>query len=281
MEKYIISERETFAYPVSLDRIWEIYNDTGYMRDYTKDTELDLYRQRNHIILPNMANYVALRTISGEGVLELGKEKIQAPQDSVIFFKINQKRKYYSVGAEWKFVWYEFKCDYTFFEINKPLIVKVTGEERTLLKKCVRHLKNSLQTRSASALFGYMLTLWIDEKVPSLEKYAPLMEKAVAYIQDNYSQKITVAGLAALCNISERLFREEFKRYTNKKPIVYINDFRLQCAKRLLLDSDLPLSLIAEKTGFTDQYVFSNKFKAIFGICPKNYRKKNQPKKSD
>ena len=55
--------------------------------------------------------------------------------------------------------------------------------------------------------------------------------------------------------------------------IVLENDaFRLVRAGRLLRETDSPIGLIAEQSGFGSIYPFSRRFKKLLGISPKEYR---------
>lgn len=53
---------------------------------------------------------------------------------------------------------------------------------------------------------------------------------------------------------------------------------RMDEAKRLLLNTDIPIQDISEKTGFNNDTYFSNIFKNKFGVSPLKYRKKYKNK---
>jgi YesN/AraC family two-component response regulator len=53
----------------------------------------------------------------------------------------------------------------------------------------------------------------------------------------------------------------------------YLNDMRIQAAKKLLVDRDLKIGQIAEMVGFGDATYFATAFKGITGKNPKDFRK--------
>lgn len=63
---------------------------------------------------------------------------------------------------------------------------------------------------------------------------------------------------------------------TGKSPSVYIREIRLEVAARLLRESDMPVSDIAFKTGYSSTKYFNKVFKQSFSVSPEEYRK-NQP----
>ncbi|MBR1447417.1 MAG: AraC family transcriptional regulator, partial [Prevotella sp.] len=61
----------------------------------------------------------------------------------------------------------------------------------------------------------------------------------------------------------------------------FINECRLEYAVNLLNDQPtLPVSQVAQASGFSDANYFGRKFKARFGLSPTQYRSGNQPEPS-
>jgi AraC-like DNA-binding protein len=99
---------------------------------------------------------------------------------------------------------------------------------------------------------------------------------AIQKIKSTYADPtLTNERLASECNISEVYFRRLFKEHFGISPKQYVIDVRLQRAKQLLAEGKLSLSLIAEASGFTNQYHLSRLFKERVGLTPSEYRKKN------
>ena len=66
-----------------------------------------------------------------------------------------------------------------------------------------------------------------------------------------------------------------FKEYTGKTLISYINDYRLEQSKGLLLHTDLSITEIALRTGFNSTSYFIKKFQEANDCSPHKYRKQS------
>lgn len=94
------------------------------------------------------------------------------------------------------------------------------------------------------------------------------------YILQNLSSPLSVASLAEKLHLSHNGLIWKFKKELNITPANYITMCRINRAKQLLFDSDLPISQIAEICGYTNTYYFSNAFKKSEGISPSLFRQR-------
>jgi AraC-like DNA-binding protein len=92
------------------------------------------------------------------------------------------------------------------------------------------------------------------------------------YISDNYREKITTKDLAAHCFLSEEHLCRFFKSAVGKTITEYINQYRVEKASILLLNTDESIASIGESVGFDDLNYFSRVFKKTRGMSPKEYR---------
>jgi len=84
----------------------------------------------------------------------------------------------------------------------------------------------------------------------------------------------SVAEAAEACHYSRNHFSVLIKRITGLSAKDFLNNLRLENAKRYLRYSDKPLSEIADLMGFSTQFHFSDFFKRMSGISPSHFRKK-------
>ena len=98
-------------------------------------------------------------------------------------------------------------------------------------------------------------------------------KKILSYIHENFQSNLTIDRLAKEVNISRSECFRCFKHFTNKKPIEYINEYRLANAARLLMESTLSVTEIGIACGFNSSSYFGKMFKEIYGVSPKEYRK--------
>ena len=89
----------------------------------------------------------------------------------------------------------------------------------------------------------------------------------------NYLLSILGNMLASLCNMSEVLFRRNFKNSTGLSPLKYINNLKISRAKELLSVGMCSVSEAATLSGFHNECYFSREFKKHTGMSPVEYKK--------
>ncbi|MDF2668952.1 MAG: two component transcriptional regulator, AraC family, partial [Paenibacillus sp.] len=96
----------------------------------------------------------------------------------------------------------------------------------------------------------------------------------VTFIQANYADpNLSVAMISDGINLSPNHIGRLFKIITGVSPIDYINEYRVERAKRLLIDSNLKIFEISESVGFQTTHYFNKLFKNKAGVTPGDYRK--------
>lgn len=74
--------------------------------------------------------------------------------------------------------------------------------------------------------------------------------------------------------MSERNFVRTFRSSTGRSPGDFIPSTRLQAARRMLEESDLPLKTIAERCGFGSASAIRRMFTRHLGVSPADYRER-------
>lgn len=95
---------------------------------------------------------------------------------------------------------------------------------------------------------------------------------AKCYIDEHFSENITLASLASLCKLSQTHFRRLFGEVFHSSPIEYQIALRILKAKDLLQAKIYPICEVAEQCGFSDANYFSRLFRARVGISPLRYK---------
>lgn len=104
--------------------------------------------------------------------------------------------------------------------------------------------------------------------------YGP-MKGAITYINEHFSEDLSVSWIASQAGLSESRFIRLFASVTTDTPNLYISKVRVNAAKVLLETTNKILSEIAIETGFYDQSHFCKTFKRITGLTPAKYRKQH------
>ncbi len=94
----------------------------------------------------------------------------------------------------------------------------------------------------------------------------------IEYIQENLDRNLSLDLLANLIQISPHYFASLFKQCTGLPPHQYITQCRLEKAKTLLRQRDLPIALVCQEVGFKNQSHFTRVFRQHFQITPKAYQ---------
>ncbi|WP_413372188.1 AraC family ligand binding domain-containing protein [Paenibacillus taichungensis] len=92
------------------------------------------------------------------------------------------------------------------------------------------------------------------------------------YIETHYMESITLNQLVELTGLSKYHLLRLFTRQKGISPYRYLETIRINQAKRLLEHGQLPIE-VAAQTGFSDQSHFTNFFKKLIGLTPKQYRR--------
>ena len=101
-----------------------------------------------------------------------------------------------------------------------------------------------------------------------------LFRQVSSYIHNHYMDNITVKELAEKNEVNENQLFYAFNKYAGMGTGEYIKQYRLNCAKELLINSENTICRIAESVGYMDPLYFSRIFKRNFGIAPSIYRDK-------
>jgi AraC-like DNA-binding protein len=88
----------------------------------------------------------------------------------------------------------------------------------------------------------------------------------------NYGKKISIADAAAMVGMSESRFMRYFRAAAGMTFVSYLTHIRLTHAARLLRESDLNISEVADTVGFRDQSYFDRQFRQGFSMTPREYR---------
>lgn len=96
------------------------------------------------------------------------------------------------------------------------------------------------------------------------------IKAACDYLESNYAKTITLDYLSSLAGLSKYHFLRSFTKQKGISPYSYLETIRINNAKKLLEQGIRPIE-VAFQTGFNDQSHFTNFFKKLIGLTPKQY----------
>lgn len=155
----------------------------------------------------------------------------------------------------------------------REIIIKMYSEYASAEKGSDMVLKGM-----AYQLMAYLFRNFVSTHLSDKETYlnASKLERIntiLDYISKHYQEKISTLELAKLCYISEGHLCRFFKNNIGKSATEYINEFRIEKAAVMLINTDESITNIATEVGFEDMNYFSRTFKKIRKESPMEYRK--------
>ncbi len=94
-------------------------------------------------------------------------------------------------------------------------------------------------------------------------------------ILSNPEKHWTVTEMARLAQMSPSRFHSVYKSVFGTSPVKDSIDARISYARSILLTENIPITLVAEKAGYSDQFHFIRQFKKETGKTPTEYKKEN------
>nr|WP_216855905.1 response regulator [Paenibacillus qinlingensis] len=101
---------------------------------------------------------------------------------------------------------------------------------------------------------------------------AQQMKMIKEYIENHYSENITLESMASQVFMNPYYFSSFFKKHTQENFKQYVTNIRMKNAVRLLLHTDLLVYEIAEQVGYHNPRQFSDMFKKNYGKLPQEYK---------
>ncbi len=104
-----------------------------------------------------------------------------------------------------------------------------------------------------------------------------LVRRCEDWLREHYKDHDAIARVTEFAAIPERTLKRRFKAATGSPLIAYLQNLRVEEAKRLLESTDLPIEDISERAGYSDASFFRRLFKRLTGLTPGHYRRFFQP----
>ncbi len=109
-----------------------------------------------------------------------------------------------------------------------------------------------------------------------LEGREPRVAAAIHVMEQHIDDTLSTAQVAAQVDLSVRMLEYLFRQTLNLSPAAYYRRLRLQTARRMVVDTGLPLQEIALRTGFNSPSTFSRLFKKYYRQSPGECRHQEQ-----
>lgn len=95
----------------------------------------------------------------------------------------------------------------------------------------------------------------------------------IAFMQENYAEKLTLEQIAASAAVSTRECLRCFRTAIHQSPMDFLIEYRIRVSKKMLEGTDLSITDIALRCGFNSNSYYTKQFHRICGKTPNAYRK--------
>ena len=228
-------------------------------------------------------DYYILYVISGRILAEINGSDAEALPGDVIVYYPNEKQKltYYRKDKTENF-WIHFtgyavpeilsQCGFSKSGVYRGGVSRLAEEIFTqiMLAQKLNNEKihvNSLFLQLMDALSG-------SRKEITPDSASSRVLRAVMQLSWERRAPKKIPYYAAMCGMSTARFAVVFKEATGRTPTEFLEDARMEDAKKLLDKTTLTVSEVSASVGYRDPLYFSRIFRRRFGVPPTEYRKR-------
>ncbi len=166
--------------------------------------------------------------------------------------------------------------------VDRPFFVtREIGAARGHLEQMLDAARSRLPLREVTirALLALVLSRFVcgsqnfhGSRILSHEQRTRLM----GFIDAEKSARISHVSLARLLGLSATYFSRLFRNTYGEAPKIWLVRHRIQQAAEDVLGTDTPFGEIAERYGYSDDFLFSRQFKSVMGMSPRAYRQEHR-----
>ena len=144
------------------------------------------------------------------------------------------------------------------------------------VKKEESQSKITAQIKTKIILLQFILELWKKGFIVENDTGGKntVEKEMVSYIQQNFTGKILLKEFGEQFHLSEKYISRYFKEHFHITISQYVTYLRLEHAKQLLQDTDIPVTEVAMQSGYQNVSYFIRSFKKTYGMSPLKYRNK-------
>ncbi|QBG46452.1 helix-turn-helix domain-containing protein [Verrucomicrobia bacterium S94] len=102
----------------------------------------------------------------------------------------------------------------------------------------------------------------------------PALIPLINYLREHAFEPITMDDILNVIPMSRRTLERRFQKAFGRTPFDEIRQVRINHARKLLVETDKPLQIIAEECGYTTYNYLTQVFKQVTGCSPSAYRKR-------
>ena len=139
-------------------------------------------------------------------------------------------------------------------------------------------IEKQLMTEFNETINDYLLQLLIEflRTINVNKQIDSRLLHAISVMKKDIGAKHSLASLANIACLSQSQFKKLFKQHLDITPKAYLASLRMQMARGLIINTDMPIAMIAEKCGYQNCSAFIRRFSLFYYDTPQNFRAKRQ-----
>ncbi len=116
--------------------------------------------------------------------------------------------------------------------------------------------------------------LWLDAANPARRQLDDRLREAILFVGHHLDRPLSVAAIADAVQLSPSRLSHLFTEQIGIPPGRYVERRRIERAQALLVSSSLSIGAIAATTGFSSQFYFATRFRAVVKMTPRDWRQR-------
>lgn len=220
--------------------------------------------------------------VDGQGRLCMGGREYPM-QGGEVFVIYPQELAYYEADENnpWRYLWVVFdgpKAEEILrsIGITEECPMMYPKERSTELLACMEKLLYECEMEYQTIANFYILLQTMKSCIGAVKKEIQpqqyYTDKIKRYIEYRYAESVKISELAEHCGLNRSYMTKCFTEDTGVSPKEYLMQYRLEKAKELLSNAELPVSNVAYAVGYSDPLAFSKMFRKREEMSPLEYR---------
>ena len=119
----------------------------------------------------------------------------------------------------------------------------------------------------------------VDDEMVKSNKKLNKLSSITGYMKENYKKDLSLESLAETFGYSPTYLSRMFQKYAKTNYKSYLDNLRLEYAYKDLVNTDLPIGVIASQNGFANSKAFTKVFQKKYKKLPSEFRKEDLNKK--
>lgn len=231
--------------------------------------------------------HVLILTVGGMGHVEVDTHGFIAAPGSLAWLDTSREYAHGCAPAaeSWTYLWmgvrgYGLESVFDLVRARANPIAEIidmaqmTGTFEAVIDRLRRHANDTEPANSAAV--AQVVASLVADRSPDREQSdapAPVLEIVMRRIRGDLARTWRVADVSDLAGLSPSQLHRRFLERVGATPMDWIRRERMNAAKRLLVQSDEPISSVAARCGYPDPFHFSRDFRRVTGQSPTGFRR--------